>query len=422
MLNTMLKAKPEVLAPAGDREKLRYAFAYGADAVYVGAEDFSLRTGANLPLSDLAEGLALAHAAGKRLYVALNIFATEADFAELPDRISALAALGVDALIVSDPGVLTLVRELAPDLPIHLSTQANCLNSRSALFWLEQGVSRIICAREMDAEALAAMSNAVSGKGETEIFVHGAMCMAYSGRCLLSNYLVGRAANRGACAQPCRYKYTLTEEQRPGLSYPIAEDENGAYILNAGDLCLLERLPDIARLGVSALKIEGRVKSLYYTALVTEIYREAVDSLWDGGEESFAAGLPRWLGELENVSHRPYTEGFWQGKPGAAAHNYIRSQPEPGCAFLGFVPCEPPPLWAEAEGYSMIELRSRLETGERLEVFQPGRRPLPFVLEDMRDAEAQPVRVAGRVREKYFLRVPGGLPPFSIIRSMKERG
>ncbi|WP_240986806.1 peptidase U32 family protein [Acididesulfobacillus acetoxydans] len=297
-------------------EKLRYALAYGADAVYIGGTAFGLRAYAgNFTLEEMKEAVLRVHAVAKKLYVTVNVFAHEADFDELPDYLSNLARLGVDALIVSDPGVLALAREVAPGIALHLSTQANSTNSHSVRFWLKQGVKRVVLARELSLAELSLVRARVPG--ELEIFVHGAMCMSYSGRCLLSNYLTGRDANRGECAQPCRWGYSLMEEKRPGQVFPLEEDERGTYIFNSHDLCLLPYLPRLAGLGIESCKIEGRMKSIHYVASTVKVYREALDVLWEQGEKAFERRLPEWLDELDKVSHRDYSPGFLFGKPGS---------------------------------------------------------------------------------------------------------
>ncbi|KLU62866.1 putative protease YdcP precursor [Peptococcaceae bacterium CEB3] len=310
------KKKPELLAPAGDLEKLRYALAYGADAVYIGGTSFGLRAYAgNFSPEEMKEAVLRVHALGKKLYVTVNVFAHEADFDELPDYLSNLARLGVDALIVSDPGVLALAREVAPGIALHLSTQANSTNSYAVRFWQRQGVKRAVLARELSLAELSLVRQRVPG--ELEMFVHGAMCMSYSGRCLLSNYLTGRDANRGECAQPCRWGYGLVEEKRPGQVFPLEEDERGTYIFNSHDLCLLPHLPLLAPLGIESYKIEGRMKSVHYVASTVKVYREALDVLWEQGEKAFERRLPAWLDELDKVSHRDYSPGFLFGKPRA---------------------------------------------------------------------------------------------------------
>ena len=268
-------SKPELLAPAGNLEKLKVAVIYGADAVYLGGPAWGLRAYAgNFTMEEIAEGVRFAHQHGAKVYITVNIIPHNDDLVGLEDYLAELAALPVDAFIISDPGVLLAAQAAAPQVPIHLSTQANVVNYRSAQFWVEQGVQRLILARELSLEEIKQIRQHVAA--ELEVFVHGAMCISYSGRCLLSNYLTGRDANRGACAQPCRYQYYLMEEKRPGQFFPIAEDEQGTYIMNSKDLCLIEHMSELLPLGIHGLKIEGRMKSVHYVATVTKIYREAI--------------------------------------------------------------------------------------------------------------------------------------------------
>ncbi|MCK5767344.1 MAG: U32 family peptidase, partial [Candidatus Atribacteria bacterium] len=266
--------RPELLAPAGNLEKLKIAIIYGADAVYLGGENFGLRAGAkNFTLKALAEGINFAHERGKRIYLTLNIIAHNEDLVGLPEYVRQLKKLHLDGLIISDPGILSIVKEILPEMEIHLSTQANTTNYASVNFWYQQGVKRIILARELSLEEIKEIAQKVPDDMKIETFVHGAMCISYSGRCLLSNYMTGRDANRGDCAHSCRWKYSLMEEKRPGEYFPVYEDEKGAYFFNSKDLCMIEHVPVLIKAGISALKIEGRMKSAYYVANVVKAYR-----------------------------------------------------------------------------------------------------------------------------------------------------
>lgn len=303
-------SKPELLAPAGDLEKLKFALAYGADAVYVGGTMFGLRAYAgNLDEDELREGLMFAHERKRRLYVTVNIFAHEQDFSLLPEYLQVLQDLGVDGIIVSDPGIFRVARRVIPDMDIHISTQANCTNSESAVFWREQGAKRVILARELAINEIAEIRKKTGV--ELEIFIHGAMCMSYSGRCLLSNYLTGRDANRGQCTQPCRWGYSLVVENRPDRYFPIEEDERGTYLFNSHDLCILPYLPQLKDLGIESWKIEGRMKSAHYVASTVKVYRQAIDTLWEKDQMEFQNKLGSWLEEMDKVSHRHYSPGFF---------------------------------------------------------------------------------------------------------------
>ncbi len=411
--------KPELLAPAGDMEKLKFALAYGADAAYLGGQAFGLRAYAgNFDDTELAAAIAYAHELGKKIYVTVNIFAHEDDFAELPAYLHRLAALGADAVLVSDPGVIAVAREVAPALPVHLSTQANNTNSHTVNFWLRQGVERVVLARELTMEELKAVR--VKVEGELEMFVHGAMCMSYSGRCLLSNYLTGRDANRGECTQPCRWGYALSEEKRPGEYFPVEEDRRGTYIFNSHDLCLLPYMPLLQPIGIESWKIEGRMKSVHYVASTVKVYREAIDTLWEQGEEAFQARLPEWLAEMDKVSHRDYSPGFLFGKPGAQGHNietshYVRDYDFVGIALSEEHSDQPDLSVAGA----IVEQRNNFRVGDVLEVLSPGTRPWSFPVLFIIDQDGQRIEVARHAQQHVRIPVPRLLPPYAILRRAK---
>jgi putative protease len=348
--------KPEILAPAGSLEKLKFAVDYGADGVYLGGKLFNLRAkAANFTLEEMAKGIEYAHSRGVRVYVTLNAFARNDDFGKIERFVEEVKELSVDAFIVSDLGVLATVREKAPDVELHVSTQANVTNYRAVRLLKELGVKRVVLARELSIKEIAQIKELVP-EVELEVFVHGAMCMAYSGRCLLSNYLSYRESNRGACSQSCRWKYYLVEETRPGELIPIEEDEQGTYIFNSKDLCALPLLPELLKAGVDSLKIEGRVKSAYYVAVTTSVYKRGLELLLEEGEEAFYAELPYLLEELNKVSHRPYTTGFLTESSELMQHyessSYIREYKFLGVFKGGF--------W---------EVRNKLKVGDRVELF-----------------------------------------------------
>ena len=419
--------KPELLAPAGDWEKLTYALAYGADAVYMGGQAFGLRAFAgNFGVEEMKQAVEWTHELGKKIYITVNIFAHEPDFEELPVYLKQLEGLGVDGAIVSDPGIIAMAQEVAPRLPLHLSTQANNTNSYSVRFWLKQGIERVVLARELTLEELRDMRSKVDGG--LEIFIHGAMCMSYSGRCLLSNYLTGRDANRGECTQPCRWGYALVEEKRPGEVFPIEEDERGTYVFNSHDLCLLPYLPMLKPVNLDSFKIEGRMKSVQYVASTVKVYREAIDTLWDEGEEAFQAKLPQWLEEMDKVSHRDYSAGFLFGKPGAKSHNlksshYVRDydfvgvslKEEEAEAFSASAPLE------EHKGQTAwIEQRNHFQRGEVLEVLTPRGESWSFEVTEMWDIEGKPIDVARHAQQKIRMTVPEKVLPYSILRRAKR--
>jgi len=400
--------KPEILAPAGDLEKLKFALAYGADAVYAGGGSFGLRAHAgNLDDEEMRLGVQYAHRLGKKIYITVNIIAHEQDFTFLTEYLNMLNDLGVDGIIVSDPGVLMKAREAVPNLPVHLSTQANCTNSFSAGFWFSQGVRRIVLARELSLVEMKLLHERTSG--ELEIFIHGAMCMSYSGRCLLSNYLTGRDANRGECTHPCRWGYTLTEEKRPGQYFPLEEDVRGSYIFNSHDLCLLPHLPLLKELNLESYKIEGRMKSAYYVASTVKVYREAIDVLWEQGVAEFQKRIPGWLEEMDKVSHRDYSTGFLFSKPGAEAHNIDTSNYIREYSFVGRA------LDELQSGY-WIEQRNHFRLGDELEVLSPGEQPWTFRVTGLHDEAGDVVEAARHPQQKLEIECPRPLGPFSILR------
>jgi putative protease len=416
-------AKPELLAPAGDLEKLKFAYAYGADAVYIGGSAFGLRAYAgNFDEAQMAEAAAIARRLSRKLYVAVNIFAHERDVEEIPAYLKRLLLLGVDGAIVSDPGVIALAKEVAPGLPLHLSTQANSTNSQTINYWLNQGLRRVVLARELNAEELQKIRARV--RGELELFIHGALCVSYSGRCLLSNYLTGRDANQGECAQPCRWQYALVEEKRPGQSFPIEEDGRGSYIFNSHDLCLLPHLPLLKALGIESWKIEGRMKSVHYVASTVKVYREAIETLWEQGEEGYRRQLPVWLAELDKVSHRDYCSGFLLGKPGAEAHNLADSHYVREYDFVGISADHGagkiPETAGEPPECAWVEQRNHFRRGDRLEVLAPGIPSWSFEASELRDQNGQRLEAAAHAQMPVGLPGVKPLPPFSILRRGKK--
>ena len=326
----------ELLAPAGDLEKLKYALIYGADAVYIGGQIFGLRASArNFSFEDMEEGIRFAHERGKKVYVTLNIIPHNEDLNELPDYLKKLSELKVDAVILSDPGTLMYVQEYAPELEVHLSTQANNTNYMSANFWHKQGISRIVVARELSFEEIKKVKNNIPEDLELEGFIHGAMCISYSGRCLLSNYMSNRDSNRGECSHPCRWNYYLVEEKRPGEYMKVTEDENGTYFFNSKDLCMIGHMPELMESGLYSLKIEGRMKSIYYVANTVRVYRKAIDE-YNKSPESYKFD-PKWIEELSKVSHRKFTTGFYLNKPTEEDQLYTSSSYIREYDFIGVV-------------------------------------------------------------------------------------
>jgi putative protease len=355
--------RPELLLPAGNLEKLRTALLYGADAAYVGVPGLSLRSAAaELSLDDLATGVCEAHAQNAKVYAALNTFARNVDLEEARRILPGLIATGVDALIISDPGLIGLIRQIAPQIALHLSTQANTTNSEAVRFWQDHGVQRIILSRELNLREVGEIVAAVPGM-ELEIFIHGAMCMAYSGRCYLSALRNRRSANQGDCSQPCRWEYLLTETTRPSDPLVLEEDERFTYLLSSKDLCLIGYLPEVIASGVSSVKIEGRMKSSYYVAVVTRTYRQALDALIQQ-QEKYRCN-PQWMEELKKISHRGYTTGFaFAEEKINESSPYIKNiqTHEPAGIVLGY---------DEIQKHMLIEIRNHLKTGEGVELLLP---------------------------------------------------
>ena len=398
--------KPELLAPAGNMEKLRMALLYGADAVYLGGKMFGLRAFAsNFSTDEMKEAVAFAHSLHKKVYVTVNIFAHNEDISALPEYLRSLQETGADALLISDLGVWSVARETVPAMPLHVSTQANTTNWAAVKAWENLGASRVVLAREL---SFAEMKE-IRSKTEVELeaFVHGAMCISYSGRCWLSSYLTGRDGNRGACAQVCRWEFSLTEANRPGQRFDVAGDERGTYIMNSKDLCLLPYLPQLMEAGICSFKIEGRMKSAHYAASVASVYRRAIDACWADPEQYTVQ--PEWLEELEKVSHRPYTAGFALGKPDAAAQQYETSAYLQTHEFTGLVR-----NWHN--GRLTVEQRNNMKVGETLEVFCPDGSLQTLTLQEMRNADGEEITVAPHAQMLFTCKAETEIPDNAILR------
>lgn len=385
---------------------------YGADAVYLGGPRYGLRMGAdNFTLEEISEAVAFCRGRNVRVYVTVNVFAHNSDFSGLPQYVKALSETGVNGLIVADPGVLRLVRAEVPDLPVHISTQANTTNYHAAAFWEAQGVSRIVLARELSLEEIREIRKRVAVA--LEVFVHGAMCISYSGRCLLSKHMTGRDANQGDCAQSCRWKYSLAEEKRPGQYFPVLEDGRGTYILSSRDLCLLSYLPQLAGAGVDSFKIEGRVKSVHYVATVVKVYREAIDSMKEN-PESFRV-KPLWLDELGKVSNRAYTTGFLSGDGTLAGHGDVEGIYRRNCTFVGMVRGYHPD-----RGVIEVEQRNRFYRGETLELLRPSGPPAEFKVEDLIDQEGNAVESAPHPCQTVYIPCEFPVEEYSMLRRIER--
>ena len=399
--------KPELLAPAGDMERLKMAVLYGADAVYLAGTSYGMRAFAgNFSDEELPQAVAFAHSHGVRVHCTINTMPRNDEAARLPEHLERLADAGVDALIVADLGAFTMAGKYAPRCERHISTQASICNYETARAWHDLGASRVILARELSLEEIRTIRDKTPADLEIEAFVHGAMCVSYSGRCLLSNYMTGRDSSRGACAQPCRYQYALVEEKRPGEYFPVFEDEQGTYILNSRDMCMIDHLGDLCGAGLSSLKIEGRAKSAYYAAIVTGAYRHAIDAA--------AAGLPLdpvWRDEVEHISHRHYSTGFYYGQPGQFTQDarYIRDW-----QIVAKV------LSCDSEGNALLTLNNKFARGDLLELVGPDVRPVFFSVEDLRDEEGQPLDEVRRPQMRFRLKLPRSVPPLSLLRRQAD--
>ncbi|NBI63214.1 U32 family peptidase [Clostridiales bacterium] len=407
--------KIELLAPAGDLEKLKTAVDYGADAVYFGGELFSLRAGAgNLSIPEMEEGIRYAHEKGARCYLALNIFAHNEDILPLKAYLIKIKALDIDAFIVSDPGILLMIQDAIPNAEIHISTQANMTNYKTAQFWQQQGVKRIVLARELTFEEIIGLRKELPKEMELEAFVQGAMCISYSGRCLLSNFMIERDANRGQCAHPCRWKYALVEEQRPGEYYPVEEDERGTYILNSRDLCMIDHIPELVRAGVASAKIEGRMKSSFYVATVVSAYRKAIDAYYEDPEHYMFC--EKWMEELKKVSHREFTTGFYFNQPTNKDQNYQTSAYTRDYSFIGVVKSYDP-----VTKMAVVEQRNKITVGEEIEVFGPYTDFFTQRLEVLLDEEGNPIESAPHPQQILRIKMEHPVSENFMLRKRKEQ-
>ena len=401
---------PELLMPVGSPDILPLALRFGADAVYLGSDALSLRAKAdNFTDEALAEAIRLTHSFGKRLYLAVNIFAHEADLEEARALFGRLAAWPdkPDAFIVSDLGLLRLAGSLCPQVPVHVSTQTNSTNSETLRFWYELGVRRVVLARELSLTEIAAVRERIPADMETEVFVHGSMCMSYSGRCLISNFLNGRDANRGLCSQPCRWKYYLCEETRPGEYLPVEESARGTYLYNSRDLCMISHLPELIRAGVSSLKVEGRMKNELYVATVARAYRRALDALAEG-EEAYRRILPWCEKEVLKVTTRDYCTGFYFGRPGAEAQNFESSAYRQDWRFLGVVR-------QDEKGFFLCQ-KNKFSAGELIQAIRPDGSDLSFSVDAFYTEAGESRTSCPHPGEKLYLKTNADLREFDVLR------
>ncbi len=402
--------KPELLAPAGNLEKLKKAFIYGADAVYIGGEEFSLRAAAdNFTAEEIREGAEFAHSRGGKVYLTANIIPHNRDIDKYTAYLKEVKDTGIDAVILSDLGMFAVTKEVAPELEIHVSTQANNVNYRSAEQWYRMGAKRVILAREMTLAEIREIRERVAPELELEAFVHGAMCISYSGRCLLSNYMAGRDSNQGNCAHPCRWKYYLMEEHRPGEYMPVLENERGTFIYNSKDLCMIEHIPELVESGLTSFKIEGRVKSEYYVATVVKAYREAVDAYFADPEHYTVQ--PRWLEELKKVSHRDYTTGFYFGRPGGDGQNYASSSYIREYDMVGVVIGYDP----ETKLAKVVQ-KNRFFQGSCVEFLRPVGKFFAQTIEEIYDENGTALTVANRPQSIVYVRTEQPVEPDTFLR------
>ena len=395
--------KLELLSPAGDMERLEMAVAYGADAVYFAGTSFGMRSFAgNFSPEELPKAVRYAHDHGVRCHVTVNTMPRNDEIARLPEYLEQLDDAGVDALIVADLGAFTLAGKYAPHCERHISTQQSIANYVCAQAWFDLGAKRVVLARECSLEEIRAIRQKVDPALEIETFGHGAMCVSYSGRCLLSNYMTGRDSNRGACAQPCRYQYALMEEKRPGEYFPVFEDEKGTYILNSRDMCMIDHLNDLMDAGVDCIKIEGRAKSAYYAAIVTGAYRHCIDDVAAGKELD-----PIWRDEVDHISHRIYSTGFYYGEPGqyVASSRYIREW-----QIVAKVES------CDENGLAVCRLNNKFRAGDVLEVVGPDVRPFPIIAPVMAASDGNPVEEPRTPQMKFTIQLPKTVPPMSMLR------
>ena len=396
-------SKLELLSPAGDMERLKMSVLYGADAVYLAGTSFGMRSFAgNFTPEELPEAVKFAHSHGVKVHVTVNTMPRNDEVVHLPAYLEQLSDAGVDALILADLGAFTLAGKYAPKCQRHISTQQSIANYECAQAWFDLGAQRVVLARECSLEEIRTIRQKTDPALEIETFGHGAMCVSYSGRCLLSNYMTGRDSNRGACAQPCRYQYALMEEKRPGEYFPVYEDEKGTYILNSRDMCMIDHLDELMDAGVDCIKIEGRAKSAYYAAIVTGAYRHVIDDLVAGRPVD-----PVWRNEVEKISHRIYGTGFYYGEPGQYTENsrYIRQWQI--CAIVES---------CNENGLALCSLRNKFCAGDELEAVGPDSKPFAFTAGSMTDTDGLPLSEPRTPQMKFFMHLPQPVPAYTILR------
>lgn len=409
------RKKPEVLAPASSLEVLKTAVYYGADAVYIGGEMYGLRAKAkNFSKEDMAEGIRFAHEHGKKVYVTANITAHDRDLEGVQKYFEELKEIDPDALIISDPGVFQIATEICPEIDIHISTQANNVNYRTFQFWHKLGATRVVTARELSIKEIADIDAHIPEDLEIETFVHGAMCISYSGRCLLSNYFTGRDANLGACTHPCRWKYAVMEESRPGEYLPVYENERGTFIFNSKDLCMLEHIPDLLDAGIDSFKIEGRMKTALYVATVARTYRKAIDDCLES-EEKYRANMDWYHREISRCTYRQFTTGFYYGKPNEESQIYDSNTYQSDAVYLGTV------YETDHKGRARIEQRNKFCVGDMIEIMKPDGRNVACQVLQIQDDQEEKMESAPHPKQELWLTLSEAVETGDLLRTIVEK-
>ena len=404
----------ELLIPASSLEVLKIAVIYGADAVYIGGEVFGLRAKAkNFSMEDMAEGIQFAHEHGVKVYVTANILAHNGDLEGVREYFTQLKEIKPDALIISDPGIYTIAKEICPEIERHISTQANNTNYGTYQFWWNQGAKRVVTARELSLNEIAEIRKNIPDEMEIETFVHGAMCISYSGRCLLSNYFTGRDANQGACTHPCRWKYAVVEEKRPGEYLPVYENERGTYIFNSKDLCMIEHIPELIEAGIDSFKIEGRMKTALYVATVARTYRKAIDDYLTSPEK-YKENMDWYLEQISNCTYRQFTTGFFFGKPSEESQIYDNNTYIKEYTYLGIVGER------NEEGLYQIEQRNKFSVGEQIEVMKPDGRNIPVTVKRIVDEDGNEMESAPHPKQVLYIDLGQELEMYDILRKQEE--
>ena len=406
----MKNRRPELLIPASSLEVLKTAIIFGADAVYIGGEAFGLRAKAkNFSADDMREGIAFAHEHGAKVHVTVNILAHNADLEGVREYLKELKEMGPDALIIADPAIFEMAKEICPEIERHISTQANNTNYGTFNFWWKQGAKRVVTARELSLKEIREIRDHIPEEMEIESFIHGAMCISYSGRCLLSNFFTGRDANQGACTHPCRWKYAVVEETRPGEYMPVYENERGTYIFNSKDLCMIEHIPEMIDAGIDSFKIEGRMKTALYVATVARTYRKAIDDYLEDPDK-YRANMPWYQEQISNCTYRQFTTGFFYGKPDENTQIYDNNTYQKEYTYLGFAEA------VDDRGFAQITQRNKFSAGETIEIMKPDGQNLSVTVKGIYDEEGNPMESAPHAQQKLFVDLGAEISVYDLLR------